>query len=252
MEINKYLNPITFSIPEEKIINYIPIKKQILSKLIPGDLKTYIYNNEKDYYDQYKDSIFAITKKKAGWDCLRHYEIILNGCIPIFENIENCPVNTLKLFPKNLLFEAHILYNKLKKLNINDIYKTEYELLISKFLNYIKNNLTTSKMASYILNKIYNKNVSKILYLSGETCPDYLRCLTLHGFKTLFGTNCHDYPKIQHIYKTNDINFNQLYGKGLTYTNLLDPKLHDETLNNTIEEDIKKKLLRFNNIWIFS
>ena len=139
-----------------------------------------------------------------------------------------------------MLFEAHILYNKLKKLNINDIYKTEYELLISKFLNYIKNNLTTSKMASYILNKIYNKNISKILYLSGETCPDYLRCLTLHGFKTLFGTNCHDYPKIQHIYKTNDINFNQLYGKGLTYTNLLDPKLHDETLNNTIEEDIKK------------
>ena len=64
MEINEYLNPITFSIPEEKIINYIPIKKQILSKLIPGDFKTYIYNNEKDYYEQYKDSIFAITKKK--------------------------------------------------------------------------------------------------------------------------------------------------------------------------------------------
>jgi hypothetical protein len=42
------LNPITFSTPNEKIINYIPIKTKILSSLIPGKLRTYIYNNEED------------------------------------------------------------------------------------------------------------------------------------------------------------------------------------------------------------
>ena len=49
--------PITFSIPECKIINKIPIKTQVVSKLIPGQLDTYIYNNETDYYNEYKRSL---------------------------------------------------------------------------------------------------------------------------------------------------------------------------------------------------
>jgi hypothetical protein len=44
------LYPITFSIPEEKVINYIPSKTKLLSDLIPGKIETYIYNNEKDYF----------------------------------------------------------------------------------------------------------------------------------------------------------------------------------------------------------
>jgi len=55
--------------------------------------------------------MFAITKKKAGWDCARHYEIIFNHCLPIFENIESCPKNIMTLLPKNLLFEINLFYN---------------------------------------------------------------------------------------------------------------------------------------------
>jgi hypothetical protein len=106
------LYPITFSIPECKIINELPKKTQILSKLIPGKLETYIYDNEKDYYDQYKKSYFAITTKKAGWDCLRHYEIISNGCIPYFIYFDKCPKNTLFLFPKELILKGNELYLK--------------------------------------------------------------------------------------------------------------------------------------------
>lgn len=85
------------------------------------------------------------------------------------------------------------------------------------------------------------RNVKKILYLSGNTEPDYLRCLTLHGFKQLDGIVCHDYPKVPHIYKTDSINYKNLYGKGFTYSNLLDPILHDDNLDNTIIEDIRNK-----------
>ena len=35
--------PITFSIPETKIVDSIPIKTQVISKLIPGQMDTYIY-----------------------------------------------------------------------------------------------------------------------------------------------------------------------------------------------------------------
>jgi hypothetical protein len=52
---------------------------------------------------------------------------------------------------------------------------------------------------------------------------------------------CHDYPKVPHIYKSNDINYSNLYGKGITYTNLLDSTLHDNNLDNTIEQDIANR-----------
>jgi hypothetical protein len=86
-----------------------------------------------------------------------------------------------------------------------------------------------------------NGNMHATSYLSGDINPDYLRCLTLHGFKTIFGFNCHDYPKVPHIYKSNNINYKNLYGKGFTYTNLLEPTLHDDKLDYTIIEDINNK-----------
>jgi hypothetical protein len=33
---------------------------------------------------------------------MRHYEIIANGCMPIFVDIEKCPPKTLHLFPKDI------------------------------------------------------------------------------------------------------------------------------------------------------
>ena len=93
-------------------------------------------------------------------------------------------------------------------------------------------------MAQYILNKVGSPNAAKILYLSEDTSPDYLRCVTLHGFKALLGRLCHDYPTISHIYKSDDIDYSNLYGRGITYSNLLNTDLHDNTLDSSIEDDI--------------
>jgi hypothetical protein len=239
------LFPISFSIPKEKICENYNVKTKILSSLIPGDLSTYIYNTEEEYYNEYKTSYFAITTKKAGWDCMRHYEILANGCIPYFLDIENCPKYTMYLLPKDLFIQSNTLYEtKFKNKNINELNQEdidEYNILQTKLLDYTKNHLTTEKMAEYILNQSKCKNVSKILYLSGKTSPDYLRCLTLHGFKQLFGNNCHDYPKIPHIYKSDTINYKNLYGKGITYTNLLEQNLHNDKLDDSIIENIKNK-----------
>ena len=48
------LHPITFSIPKNKIVLIIPNKTKVISNLIPGRIETYIYDNETDYYNQYK------------------------------------------------------------------------------------------------------------------------------------------------------------------------------------------------------
>jgi FkbM family methyltransferase len=240
--VKNMLNPICFSIPEEKIVNTIPKKTKMLSDLIPGNCETYIYKNETEYYNEYRKSMFATTRKKVGWDCMRHYEIIANGCIPYFINIEECPKNTMYLLPKNLLIEGNLLYNDLKDKNINELTETDihnYNNLVIRLLDYTKKHLITNKMANYILEKTNNLGVTRILFLSGCVNPDYLRCVTLQGFKEIMGVNCHDYPKVPHIYKSNTINYYDLYGKGISYTNLLESKLHNDNLDSTIEEDIK-------------
>ena len=108
-------------------------------------------------------------------------------------------------------------------------------------MEHTKQYLTTDKIAEYILQKSNHGNASKILYLSGDINPDYLRCVTLHGFKQKFGNSCHDFPKIPHIYKSNKINYSCLYGKGITYTNLLEETLHNDDLDRSIIEDIQNK-----------
>jgi hypothetical protein len=237
------IHPITFSFPEEKVIREIPVKTKLVSSLIPGNLSTYIYKNETDYYNEYRTSFFAITTKKAGWDCMRHYEIIANGCIPYFPNIEDCPQNTMALLPMGLIKEGNLLYDTYKNTTLTSLSSTDIEQckeLIIKLVTYLRNHLTTTKMAQYILDTT-KKNVKSILFLSGELTPDYLRCITLHGFKTIFGLRCHDYPKIPHIYKSSTINYSTLYGRGITYTNLVNPDIRDDSLDKTIEEDILNK-----------
>lgn len=237
------LIPITFSIPESKIVsleNDNLKKTKLLSDLIPGQIETYIYNTEEDYYNEYKKSLFAITSKKAGWDCMRHYEIIANGCIPYFPDIKKCPKNTMALFPKDLIIEGNNLYEKIiKKDNeLSEEDKNDCNKLINKLLKYTREHLTCKKIAEYILKKTNNTEISKILYLSGDLYSDYLRCLTLIGFKELLGKECHDYPKVEHIYKSNTIESNNLYGKGFSYSNILNDDLHNDEYDKTIIRDI--------------
>ncbi len=104
--LSKYpkIKPISFAIPKSKILESIDYNpKNLLAPLIPGKLNTYIYESESSYYEMYQKSIFALTYKKAGWDCLRHYEILMNGCVPLFLDIKNCPKNTISTLPKDKL-----------------------------------------------------------------------------------------------------------------------------------------------------
>jgi hypothetical protein len=93
-------------------------------------------------------------------------------------------------------------------------------------LTWTRDYLTTEKMATYLLQTATRLKVNKVLFLSGEIQPDYQRCLTLHGLKMLLGKNCFDYPKITHLYK-DYVGANTLYGKGMTYSNLLDISYHE-------------------------
>ena len=180
------IKPINFSIPKNKIIKEINRKpKNLLSPLIPGRLETYIYKDEKSYNQMYQNSVFALTYRKGGWDCFRHYEILMNGCIPFHLEINKCPNKTLEKLPKDLLkeilkkyewilskYNPFFIYKK-KFLNIkkimlflissiksnesleNFIHNNEEVFEIkNQLLNYTKNNLTTELIAKGIIERI--------------------------------------------------------------------------------------------------
>jgi len=152
--------PISFAIPSCKISE--PSKKlKDLAHIIPGDKSTYIYLNEASYYDDYKNSRFAITTKKSGWDCMRHYEILANGCIPLFSGLEMCPENTLKIFPKDIciriLAENLVVTGNIKRLS-SEFINYKYDDYLLKIFNYTKTYLTTTHLAHRFLGTILQWN----------------------------------------------------------------------------------------------
>lgn len=150
--------PISFAFPKEKINLYDIEKNQIFSSIIPGEttLGTYKFISEKEYYEEYSKSYFALTMKKSGWDCMRHYEIIANKCLPIFQNIEMCPEETMKTLPKKIFLKINNIINEkgMEWFSMNEIYSELNEKIYEHFIN----NCTTEKLYRYITSIICNIN----------------------------------------------------------------------------------------------
>jgi hypothetical protein len=51
----------------------------------------YLFDDEDAYYADLRASRFGVTTKKGGWDCMRHYEIAANGCVPAFRDLDRKP-----------------------------------------------------------------------------------------------------------------------------------------------------------------
>lgn len=141
--INAKLIPITFGIPESQLIKETPKKDKLMATIVPGNKSTYIFNDEESYYKDYSQSYYGITTKKAGWDCMRHYEILANKCIPYFPDLESCPSLTLFYFPKEIIEETN-MYARENKVPSN------YNQINDELFKYTKEHLTTKKLVQRI------------------------------------------------------------------------------------------------------
>ncbi|PTX21464.1 hypothetical protein C8N40_102440 [Pontibacter mucosus] len=96
---------ITMSVPEE-IIEYVPYQSKLkdfvdynvdpeLDSLFPNREAVEVgkwlpsFENQCQYYQDIKNSRFGITTRRAGWDCLRHYEYAAMGAILCFKNLNS-------------------------------------------------------------------------------------------------------------------------------------------------------------------
>jgi hypothetical protein len=146
VENHPNLLPITFAFPTNKLALPNKNKTQDYGTVIPGQPETYIFKTEQSYYEDYQKSYYGVTMKKAGWDAMRHYEILGNYCMPYFMGLEDCPKDTLANFPKELLLEARNLANNFDESNFFNILDQVYE--------HTKQHLTTKALAEYLISKI--------------------------------------------------------------------------------------------------
>ena len=187
--------PISFSLPKEKIRPIERIKEFDFAPLVPAyghfddpHMKSYIYDNENDYYEMYSKSYFSFTCKKGredvieeSWDCMRHYEILAAGSVPYFTDIEKCPEKSMFRFPKDLCVKAKKVcgvfpgtkdpFDPDKDTYIGTSRKiqdgaargyidhpnfntNEYFNLCQEFREYTEKYLTTESMAKYLLEEM--------------------------------------------------------------------------------------------------
>lgn len=92
--------PANFSIPSDKILPLNTHKKaqRLASHCVDPEIAfecglptSYAFSSEQEYYLDMARSRFAVTTKRGGWDCLRHYEIAAAGALPCFKSLELKP-----------------------------------------------------------------------------------------------------------------------------------------------------------------
>jgi hypothetical protein len=173
-------HPIQFSIPTNRILNESVDKEHCFSHISPGKSK-YSFETEDEYYRHYASCYFAVTREKAGWDCMRHYEILASGCVPYFLDLENCPKDTMFRLPKKLLMSfrklpgmpsyeevvTHAERDDLWNLSFNwdKFDKDRYFELLDELKSYTKSHLTTKSMAEYFVDKLPYE-VNRVLFVS--------------------------------------------------------------------------------------
>ena len=235
----KYLMiyPISYSFPAESIVPYISFKTEHTAKHL------YQFEKSEDYLKNYRNSFFGMTQKRAGWDCLRHYEILSQGTIPHFTNLENLPLKTMVNFPKELVIH---LNKKYYHKSLEEIYKEPSSIVyndLDGLLQYTKEHLTTEETANYLLEKSKHESAKEILLLTNllPTESDYLLSLTTHGFKQLFKGKIDCYPEFDYHYTSFPVEeTKKMYGRGFNYTRFLPDHYKSIRTKSEIEKKVQR------------
>lgn len=267
----KLLAHLSGEVEKQELDRYNMTKTRDFAPVIPGNKKTYTFTSEDSYYKSYATAYFGITMKKAGWDCLRHYEIIAAGSIPYFLNLAKVPHNTMHDFPFSMVQEAMKLpgvpfqeevievirdgsteHLKIDKAIFNE---TRYHELLYKMMAHSIQHLTWKAKAQYMLSSIQKYypclTDPRILMITPPTC-EYMSCAIFGGLydrlgssrmSSLFG------PKYELFETLSPGDTNKMYGRGFSYS-----RVFSDPWNVTQMDALTKQRLKdgFFNMIVFT
>lgn len=214
-ESGKYI-PLSFSWPmrikdEESAARLHPV-----SHVFPGD--KYSFHDYPSYLDQYRQSAYAFTFKKGGWDCFRHVEILASGAVPVMPDINQCPPLAMAHYPKSLMSLS---------LEIFKAGNLPPAALHSALSSWFSTHMTSEAMVKFARDKLPRRPRSVVLVdPSFAHQPDYFSTMFLIGAIEVFGlsnlTLASDFSPIFEDW--NDLS-SGLHGLGFGYTRLLSSEL---------------------------
>lgn len=156
------VKPIGFCLPNSslgnvprlcEVDNIVSMKNKFLAVCDPRNPRSYIYTDEIEYYKGYQESFFGITTQKGGWDCMRHYEIIFNACLPVFLDYDSKPASILCRWPSDLQRRANQLYLSMSSsTSWSSTELVDYGNLLTLFLSYAHKELISSRLGPVLIN----------------------------------------------------------------------------------------------------
>ena len=208
--------PISFSFPRQA--QGAPDKfKGYLCPTFPGH--RYSFQNEAEYYQNYRAYLFALTHQKGGWDCFRHLEIIHAGSVPYMPDAPLIPGNTMVFYPKVFLADVAEAMGR-GRVKISPSLRQSLDTFFNQ-------NLTTEAMARFLLRASEIETDANVLFVDAAvtTKPDYQSNLTLIGLKQVLGKRLSVAFPTNYIYEDWTGTATELYGRGFGYALCLDPGL---------------------------
>jgi len=181
---------------------------------VPG--KGYRITDEETYLWVYAAAHFVRTKKKGGWDCMRHLEIIAAGSLPIVDHAFVLDEFALFMYPKEC-FRAFASAGHRARPR-----PAEYQLLREGMWRFFLDHLTCGAVVRYVAAAVDFDpcHLRPVLFLD-ESLPihcDYLATSVLIGFREVLGTGVHVWREPTYLYANWTGDPKTLYGNGFGYS----------------------------------
>jgi len=226
--------PISFSYPKE-----ISIRPQESSSglcpIYPGH--SYSFTDHKKYLETYGHYAFALTHKKAGWDCFRHVEICYAGAIPFMPDAKLIPKHTMVHYPKDFFVQVA------EHLRVKTaVAEGEVEHRLAEYFN---RHLTTRAMARYLVQAAPCLGQGRVLFVDEAAVgmPDYQSILTLIGLKQLLGAQVSVAYPLDYVYEDWRGKPSELYGRGFGYSRVLGNEMKNENEVAGTESGLSREAL---------
>lgn len=214
MEIfrEKGVFPISFSNPRP-VSTLQGQRLRFLSEVIPGE--PYSFHDEDQYLQQYRESYFGLSTKKAGWDCFRHLEIAFAGSIPLVPGIRATPPGVMFAYPKSTWAEI------LAELSSSGP-RIPSDGLIRNLAQYSEDYLSSRAMATYMLD-VLDYQGGPVAFVDDElgSWVDYQSIFSLIGLSRVLGGSL-AMPAIPDYLVSPFRADRNLYGRGFGYVGALE------------------------------
>eukprot|EP00667_Euglena_gracilis_P003246 EG_transcript_3261 len=200
--------------------------------------KVYDTANEGKYLAQYARAQCVRTTRKAGWDCLRHLEIMATGAIPVYQRQGAEPIDELTMYhhPKECFDEFDRAAGAPQE---------QVDRLREDLWKYFTRHLTCDAELQFVMRAVDYDPCRDVpaLYLDSYLAKDidYQSNSFFDGLRDLLGPNLDVWQEPHYLYNNWNGEQHTLYGNGLGYALAIDSRLHSNGVPDHVVLDRVRK-----------